>query len=183
MRGEEIMGNTLVVSLVIASAFIAGAILINYLAENLSYEEPSEILMEKLSIPVDLFMDMNRDGVPEHFYLFSGKGNEIKVIYEGDTIDEFPPSSKTCEVFLVKSEFPKIYIRFSDGETMHVIYWKPRENLLKVELKAEDLKWVTPSKVEITSRGRRFVYSLLNESPYFTSESSETMEFLMKEYK
>ena len=178
------MGNTLVVSLVIASAFIAGAILVNYLAENISYEEPSEVLMEKLSIPADLFMDMNRDGVPEHFYLFSGKGNEIKVIYEGDTIDEFPPSfNKTCEVFLVKSEFPKIYIRFSDDETTHVIYWKPGEDLLKVEMKAEDLKWITPSKVKITSGGKRFTYSLLNESPYFTPESSETMEFLMKEYK
>ena len=43
------MGNALVVSLVIASAFIAGVVLMNYLANNLPYEEPSAVYMETVS--------------------------------------------------------------------------------------------------------------------------------------
>jgi len=177
------MGNALVVSLVIASAFIAGVVLMNYLARNLPYEEPPAVCMEKLDVPVDLFLDMDQDGSPEHFYLFSGKKNEIKIVFEGDVIDRIPALSDKCEVFLVKDDVPRVYIKLSDEKTEHVIFWKPGKHLLKVEFYADDLKWTTPSALEITFQGRRYSYLLLNEPPFFTPESTETIEFLMKEYK
>ncbi|RKX49548.1 MAG: hypothetical protein DRP25_06105 [Thermotoga sp.] len=177
------MGNALIVSLVIASAFIAGVILMNYLARNLPYEEPSAVYMEKLDVPADLFLDMDQDGSPEHFYLFFGRKNEIKIIFEGDMIDRIPAFSDKCEVFLVKDDVPKVYIKLSGEKTEHIIFWKPGKHLLKVEFYADDLKWITSSTLEITSQGRRYSYLLLDKPPFFTSESTETIEFLMKEYK
>ncbi len=177
------MGNSLIVSLVMASAFIAGMILMNYLMGNLPYEESPTISVKKLNIPVDLFLDMDKDGSPEHFYLFFGKEGEIRVVFEGEVIEKIPPVFGKCEVFLVEDKIPKIYIKLSDEKTKHVILWKPGETLLKVEFYADSLKWMTPSKVEMTSHGERYNYLICDEPPFFTSESTGTVEFLMKGYR
>jgi len=178
------MGSALVTSLIIISTFISGVILINYLAENMPYENLQTVVcVEELDFPVDLFLDMDQDGFPEHFYLFRGIKNEIKVIFEGDMIDNIPISSDKYEAFLIKDDVPKVYIKLSGERVKHIIFWKPGKNLLKVELYADNLKWIDSSTIEAIFQNKKCFYLFLNEPPFFTPKSIETINFLLKEYK